>query len=390
MSGKDRISEIQYLRGIAFCAVAMQHVIGVYNQVTISLGESVILAVFLELVKFAVPTFVFITGLVLFYNYNEGVRYPSFIWKRIKEILIPYLIWSVLYAVSFPPDNPFHVSPIREFTHQWITGTAFYHLWFVVMIFQFYLLYPLFQRLMLWFRTIRRQIWLLLVSGILYLAVLWASLYAIPRGLIRFDNPILHALLDKYRDRNFLLWFFYFLLGAVAGLSVSRWRDWIKRIHYWNIPIFLILFAWVTSMLANSINLSNKLKLNANIATSLRPSMFWFSVSSIALVYVLSVQMSQRENWLSHLTESIGKYSYGAYLIHALVLQMIGGFIVRLPIQNHLFGLLLTFVGCVLLSWLLTFALSKLPFGHLLVGTTKKKKPASPLPASSHTTTGSV
>ncbi|WP_235439864.1 hypothetical protein [Paenibacillus sp. DMB20] len=64
---KERIPEIERLRGLAFLAVVLQHSIAHYSvEEGMGLADGVGMAAMLLAVKFAVPAFIFITGLVLF------------------------------------------------------------------------------------------------------------------------------------------------------------------------------------------------------------------------------------------------------------------------------------------------------------------------------------
>ncbi|RCX19000.1 acyltransferase-like protein [Fontibacillus phaseoli] len=93
---KEKLAEIEILRGMAFLAVVLQHTIaGIFYQpglspLTLTVGTTV-----LGLIRFAVPLFVFITGVVLFYNYDAKINYVDFLRKRFKQVIIPYLSWTV-------------------------------------------------------------------------------------------------------------------------------------------------------------------------------------------------------------------------------------------------------------------------------------------------------
>ena len=67
---RERIGELDVLRALAFLAVVLQHSLGIYiRSADVQLSESTMLGMLFNLSKFAVPTFVFLTGLTLLYNY---------------------------------------------------------------------------------------------------------------------------------------------------------------------------------------------------------------------------------------------------------------------------------------------------------------------------------
>lgn len=62
--------------------------------------DGVLMTLLLLCSKFAVPVFVFITGMVLFYNYDGALKYGTFLRKRFMDIIVPYIIWSLLYELG--------------------------------------------------------------------------------------------------------------------------------------------------------------------------------------------------------------------------------------------------------------------------------------------------
>ena len=52
--------------------------------------------------KFAVPLFIFITGMVLFYNTGEQLKYGRFMQKRLTDVIAPYVVWSLVYFTLTP------------------------------------------------------------------------------------------------------------------------------------------------------------------------------------------------------------------------------------------------------------------------------------------------
>src|SRR4051794_27546355 len=98
MIRRERIDEIQSMRGIAFFAVVLQHALGMFTRLPgVNIADLAVLSFLFNMAKFAVPMFVFITGIVIFYNYYEKLNYPTYLWKRCKEILVPYAVFTPFY-----------------------------------------------------------------------------------------------------------------------------------------------------------------------------------------------------------------------------------------------------------------------------------------------------
>ncbi|MEC0373424.1 acyltransferase [Paenibacillus chibensis] len=388
MPKKARIHELELLRGLAFLAVALQHAIAHYSVVDgAKVEDGVIMTVLLVASKFAVPVFIFITGLVLFYNYDGPFRYISFIRKRITDILIPYVLWSAVYFFTSPVWN---VHALGQGFHMLFTGKNSYHLWYIVMIFQFYLLFPLFR-----YGMRKCAEWIppkwhglaLSATGLLCMLLL-NKLFWIGDWMNEANVPFLTPFFTKYADRNFLYFSFYFILGAAAGMNLDRWKFWLEKGKsvYWT--VFIVLFGYYTYITVQSFETPGGLSITFNQLNLLRPLISVFLVSSIFVFYAWAQKRTKQSGASSHeLFQTLGKYSYGAYLVHALMLRQ------SYRIDAWLFAgwnvtlrMIMTYVICIVLSYGLTIALSYLPLGKWTVGVSSlARKGRSHVPKQKHT-----
>ncbi len=136
---KPRLAAIEYIRGISMMGVIGIHVGSQY------LGNPAanmhLIALFEIFTRFSVPIFFFISAFGLFYNLPFDAKH--FYKRRVQTVLIPYVVWSVLYLVhdgllyhtGFP--SPFYFCGILFF------GVAKYQLYFLVILLWFYLFMPL-------------------------------------------------------------------------------------------------------------------------------------------------------------------------------------------------------------------------------------------------------
>lgn len=368
---KDRIKELDVLRGLAFLAVVLQHTLGVYvRKADIQIADAAMLGMLFNFTKFAVPAFVFATGTVLFYNYYEKLEYRKFIWKRTVEIFLPYLLWTGIYEIYYYGLPLINFSWLREFGKNVILGTESYHLWFIILIFQFYLIYPVFLALFKWVRvritTKTRFTFTLGALIVIYTLLMWFSSSYIPRENLQVNYRFLQLFFLDYRDRNFLYFSFYFILGGIAGLSISKWREFVLKSVIWNGFLFPALFIWIGYELMRG---ASGGQVNLNYSTTLKPSMFFYTVSEIILLYGLCITIVRSGSVIIKRLSFIGKFSYGAYLAHALVL----GYVVRginrfMPSEHYLWSSTIAFILCAMVSVGITVLISKIPFGRLLIG----------------------
>jgi surface polysaccharide O-acyltransferase-like enzyme len=381
MARKERIVELDALRAFAFFAVVYQHVIGVYmRKPGVDEMTAFLYGNLFHLFKFAVPAFVFITGLVLFYNYYDRVNYPGFIRKRFTEIVVPYAIWSLIYMVWRRDVTGWDVSALVSFVKSLVAGTASYHLWFVVMIFQFYLLYPL---LLKGFKAAKQrlsgraaQALAVAAAAFVYSGLMWVSARYLPAHPFRFDVAWLDAYLITCRDRNFLYYSFYFLMGGMVALALPAFRSFLQQRWPYLLIVFAAAYAYIGYELVRD---SGGYMVNLNVATSLKPSMFIYTVAQLLLIYLLAVLVTKRNSRWTALFAMIGRNSYGAYLVHALVLTYVmKGLNLWDVTFSSMFGSVIAFLLCSAASIALSYGLAKLPFGALLVGAAEKKRASAP------------
>lgn len=371
---KAKLTEIEILRGVAFLAVVMQHVIaGVFYQPDLSSSSIIIGTTFLGLTRFAVPLFVFITGVVLFYNYDAKLNYKSFLRKRFKQIVIPYLAWTFFYYVWVSFLSGVGASTtwneLLKILKLSLTGHASYHLWFMVMIIPFYLLFPLFRFLLSKDRKVSTN--LIVVAA--FLAVNLILVYALSKGWITSDNPFLNLAVLPYLDRNFLFWLFYFVLGGLVGLYYEQWKTFVHRT--WLISLVILgacLYVIYSKIAEIHLNRASDLYLySANVTAPLKPFMMLTIIVLIILVFALARLLADKTTKFTNLLGIFGRYSFGTYLIHALVLSFTNHFATSyLGMLDVYSQTVISFVLCASISLFLCVWISrmKMTVGEMMVG----------------------
>lgn len=95
--------------------------------------------------SFHIYAFVFVSGYVFYFTKNEKnsyVNYGSFIKTKVKRLLIPYLVVSLVWAMPF--DYLFYKGDFSFFFHKYLLGEGPSQLWFLLMLFWiFVFFYPL-------------------------------------------------------------------------------------------------------------------------------------------------------------------------------------------------------------------------------------------------------
>lgn len=331
------------LRTAAFAAVAVQHILGAYaRRYDIGSSEKVIIAASFEPLRFAVPLFVMLFGAALFYVYREPPRYVPYLAKRVRQLVLPYAIWTAVYLRY--AEKPV---TLRGVARGMVYGDAGYHLWYVTMILQFVVLVPLFFAVRNGLRrccTTQRR---MLVASVVLLGA-WLLLLA-----CRPSDGLAHQILVTWRTRGFLLWTGYFALGALCGLFPEAFAAWARRLI---VPAGVISVGAVDYAMWLSVRtVYQEGAVNFNCVSYFSPGYAVLTMVTILFLYGVAEWMA-RWRVVQRVCGFVGKHSYEAYLAHVLVLTRCSRFLLEhWPEMNrYVFYAVLTvctIVGAVLIAW---------------------------------------
>lgn len=296
-----RIREIEYLRGLAIIAVVAIHVTALGLTHNFSTFD-----IFINLVsRFCVPLFLFIAGIVLIYKYDEKTfSYRKFITKRLKDIGIPYLIWSFIGFTMFLIGNPFS---IRELLLTFLLGSGrlFYHLYYIPLLFQCYFLLPLVLKYI-------DKKYFVLGTGLLQTSILFVYQTSFLQG-----NHIIPGFLVQVFVGS---WFFYFVLGCWIGKNLNKWT---KKIQEMRLSLVTGLFLFGTMVQFSDFYFSWKVTSNyADSSNFLRPSIILYFLLSLPFLYRVSNIAP-----LKRIMYKIGEHSFSIYLGHLLVIIAVHSYI---------------------------------------------------------------
>jgi probable poly-beta-1,6-N-acetyl-D-glucosamine export protein len=110
--------------------------------------------------RFSVPLFFMISGFVLELSHKDE-SYFNYLKRRVNKILIPYVVWTVIYGLLVYPQG------LASLPRLLVFGGAAYQLYFIPAILVFYLIFPLLHRAINFISN--KWVMLLLLGGQMWL-----------------------------------------------------------------------------------------------------------------------------------------------------------------------------------------------------------------------------
>jgi probable poly-beta-1,6-N-acetyl-D-glucosamine export protein len=301
---KPKLFELDIVRALAILAVVMIHAT---SSATIEPTEGSFSQIFFYSINlastFAVPLFILVSGIVLFYSYDgrwSAKAAMTFYWKRAVSLVIPYLIWaSFYYAYNQYLNTHKFVMDWSVFLRMLRWAEWSYHSYFMLIIFQMYVLFPVFMTMVArisWFRKCLVPIGIA-VQGGFYIYRHWFG-------------AIGHS------DRIAPTYMAYFLIGGAIGLYYTSVKAWVER-H----ALLVAVAALLGGCSYVGLFLLNRYK-------HIQPENTWFEIAwffyviAIALFFmqvgrIVLRRFRRTSVWLT----SIGACSFGIYLFHPAVLS---------------------------------------------------------------------
>ncbi len=359
---KERLLALDVLRALAAVAVVAIHVTApalAAAQPTVSFpaagSRTFWLAAFLnQWARFSIPAFVLISGVALFYSYGDRpLKTADFLRRRVTAVAVPYLFWSAFYLLltTWVGGLPW-AGLARRFGLALLQGTAMYQLYFVVLILQFYLIFPLLRPLG---RSRLLPYLVALALGFQYWLMARAGS---PQGWGP-QPPAVQAILH-WQDRLFPWWLGYFAVGAWLGTNLQRGRAWGRRWWPGLVGADVVLLAALLWEFAVRLRLPGA---GAGWAASgFRPLAYIYALVTCAAVLAVGLP-------LTLMLRDLARFSLGIYLVHPLVLiawQRALGHL-ALPLGPTA-TLLLTLFAVLTGSYALTRLINLLPHAELIIG----------------------
>ena len=345
---KDFLPWADLIRVVATFLVVVVHVSGQITNVwgEVPSGYWFIADIYGGIARICVPLFFMISGYLLL---PRSESLSTFYRKRIPKVLIPWIVWSLIYLGWFCSNHSGTCTPplVQDLL---LVQDTYYHLWFLRALLGIYLILPVLRlliqpeadRKILWYLV---GLWLVFQTGLTFAKQFW--------GLeIRINVPLTTGFVG------------FFILGYLLG----SWR--LSRL-----TVILSAVAWFVGTLATILGtywmtqFSGKFdgffydftSLNVILASTAAFLLLrWVSETRV----FASPKMHDAIRWLA-------SGSFGIYLIHVIVIEVlqsnISGFHLDAFVGHPLWSIPLLSAIVFIASFLIVRILQKIPLLNRIV-----------------------
>jgi len=271
------LAQVDAMRPIKQAGVVSTHSILFFAPAAATVGSGAALL----LLHVSREGFFFISACMLTYAYADlrlrdagGLR--RFYRRRIVSVVIPYLCWNLIYFCYLLP-KAHYASVGQALGHlAWIVAIGYYQLYFLLVIMQFYLVFPLVLTLL---KRTRGH------HGVV-LAVVAAAQVAIA---IATHWQLLPALMLRYAQQDALSYLLYLIGGSVVAFHLDEVHAWV--VGHARLILFL---TGVAALVAEGIYFLAQRGVTTVLGSGsdpFQPSVIAFNVGAITCGYLAGVAL---------------------------------------------------------------------------------------------------
>lgn len=283
----EKNKKIQVLRGLAIMSVVFIHT-----------SNGGMCQVFCRpFINFAVGMFLFLSGYLTKIDRSD---WHTLFEKRISKVLIPYVIWTILY--SLPYTTP------KELFLNLITSRSSANLYYIFVYIQFVVLTPLLGRLAK--SKVQWVGWLIAPLSVLIFKYYWL-----------LTGTHLNKYVSIVWGVSCLGWFTYYYLGLILGNGL------LKKILLLRTVIVLFVLSFPLQMLEGYWWL---LLGENNCGTQVKLSSFF--TTSLFLIISYYYLIDERIKLNSKVLLYLGDYSFGIFFFHIIVIRVLK----HVPLYNSI------------------------------------------------------
>ncbi len=310
---RPRLTHVDAMRPVKQLGVVSTHSLQWFAPAAnIGVGAGLMLT---HVTRFA---FMFISAAMLVYAYPvlRREQWRTFWRRRLLAVALPYVTWTLVYFALGIVQSGQVGSIVGDAERlRLLLLTGYDQLYFLVLLLQFYLLYPAF----LWLvrRTEHHHWWLLAASLAVELVMFW----------LVHEQALPAWMLGKWATRELWNYELFVVAGAVMAWHYEPVHAWLCG--HWRALLVAIAVAVAAGEAWYAVALHVPGLAGGDPSDPFQPIEIPLYLGLITLVYLLGVMMTSDRwpGWLQALVQAGADYSYGIYLSQVLVatpLMMLG------------------------------------------------------------------
>lgn len=321
MADQHRIVFLDWLRAIACLMVIIVHscepfYLGGVGTLIASLSDGLWVTIVDSMLRAAVPLFVIASSYLLF---PVGTDMGTFFKRRFTRVLVPLLVWSLLYAVIplYGTENYDVAANLKQWIFNFPAQAG--HLWFVYMLAGLYILMPMLSP---WVERLGKK------EEEIFIA-LWAVTTVL---------PLLRPIAANLTGGNALLYgeanwnrcgAFYYVSGFVGYLLIGHYfRKWVKELSWaktlrYALPC--LIFGYVIIAGGFFWRMPGNFPVEGPIDIAVYMELTWcFDTLGVALqsvgYFMLIRKITSDGRFYRKVVLPVSRMSYGMYLMHIFIL----------------------------------------------------------------------
>lgn len=305
----------QGVRGICIVAVVLIHCMtgAMFEHESLLSFSYDYWIVFRQFINFPVAVFIFLSG---YFVKQKEYGKDSFkaIMRRGGRLLVPFMIWSLIYTAYNFVIQGFQINGIKAVLHI-LTGSASGQLYFILVLIQLTILTPLCIKC-LESKTLNR------------LAFCITPFYLI----VLYNIQCIYKIQVPFYQTFFPAWFLFYYYGLYVCKNKKVFLQKTNLLKGLEFVFLALIFSVFEAFVLKSFGLPDGF-----VTSQIKLSSFCYAMAVIQLLLVVhNIEPSQR---FSRLLVILGDYSYGIYYVHCIWLSVLTKGITFLPIVRDVLPL---------------------------------------------------